>query len=186
MATTESQSLLTAEQYGMLPDSGRPTELVRGKVVEMNMPYPYHGFVCGCAYYILKSFAMQHDLGWVMSNDSGVITERNPDSVRGADVCFYSYARVPKGQLPQRRYLDVMPEIVVEVRSPSDRWSKLTGKASEYLDAGVGVVCMLDPETRTIYVQRLDQPPLKLEPDDELTLPEMHEAFRVPVRQFFE
>lgn len=40
MATTESQSLLTAEQYALLPDSGLPTELVRGKAVEMNRPFP--------------------------------------------------------------------------------------------------------------------------------------------------
>ena len=50
--------------------------------------------------------ADDHDLGHVLSNDSGVITERGPDTVRGADVCFYSYERVPKGPLPPG-YLDV-------------------------------------------------------------------------------
>ena len=185
MATTESHSLLTAEQYALLPDSGRPTELVCGKVVEMNFPYPRHGLVCAAAVDILRSFAKQHDLGHVMSNDSGVITERNPDSVRGADVSFYSYARVPRGRLP-RGYLSVPPEIVIEVRSDSDRWSKLMKKASEYLDAGVAVVCLLDSDHDSIYVMRADQPPLKLGPDEELTLPEMHESFRVRVGQFFE
>ena len=33
----------------------------------------------------------EHDLGHVLSNDSGVITERDPDTVRGADISFYSY-----------------------------------------------------------------------------------------------
>ena len=151
-----------------------------GRIVETNVPYPYHGYVCGLAYHLLNTFALEHDLGRVLSNDSGVVTERNPDSVRGADVSFYSFARLPKGPFP-RGYLDVPPEIVIEVRSPSQRWSKLTGKAAEYLDAGVDVVCMLDPESRTIYVQRLDQPPLKLGPDEELALPELHASFRAGV-----
>jgi hypothetical protein len=38
----------------------------------------------------------------VLSNDTGVVTERGPDTVRGADISFYSYARVPKGPLPDR------------------------------------------------------------------------------------
>jgi Uma2 family endonuclease len=185
MATTESQSLLTAEQYALLPDNGQPTELVRGKVLETNVPYPAHGRVCFRASQILGAFAEQYGLGWVLTNDSGVITERNPDSVRGADVSFYSYARVPRGRLP-RGYLAVPPEVVIEVRSDSDRWSKLMKKASEYLDAGVAVVCLLDADHDSIYVMRADQPPLKLGPDDELTLPEMHESFRVRVGQFFE
>jgi Uma2 family endonuclease len=185
MATTESQSLLTAEQYALLPDTGQPTELLRGKVVEINVPYPAHGRVCLRAGRILDEFAEQHGLGWVLSNDSGVITERNPDSVRGADVSFYSYARVPRGRLPHG-YLGVPPEVVIEVRSDSDRWPKLLNKAYEYLEAGVRVVCLLDPDHDSAHVIRPDQPPLKLGPDDELTLPEMHESFRVRVGQFFE
>jgi Uma2 family endonuclease len=76
--------------------------------------------------------------------------------------------------------------LVIDVRSEFDRWSKLFAKASEYLDAGVGVVCLLDPDSDSIYVVRGDQPPLKLGQDEELTLPELHDSFRVPVRQFFE
>ena len=45
MATVDT--LLTAEQYAVLPDIGRPTELVRGRIVEMNPPTPWHGYVCG-------------------------------------------------------------------------------------------------------------------------------------------
>ncbi len=185
MATTESQSLLTAEQYALLPDNRRPTELVRGKIVEMNVPYPRYGLVCAAAAGILRSFVTKHDLGRVMSNDSGVITERNPDSVRGADVSFYSFARVPRGRLPSG-YFAVSPAVVIEVRSDSDRWSKLVNKATEYLDAGVSVVCLLDPDEDTIYVMRPDQPPLKLGPEEELALPELHESFRVRVGRFFE
>ena len=43
----------------------------------------------------------------VTVNDSGVVTERDPDTLRGADVAFYCFARVPRESLPRARYLDV-------------------------------------------------------------------------------
>src|SRR5262245_39441414 len=116
MATAEV--LFTAENYQLLPDSGRPTELVRGRIVTMNMPHPRHGYFCGKIVRLLGNFVERHDLGWVMSNDSGVVTERDPDTVRGADVAYYSFNRLPKGKLPQG-YLSVVPELIFEVRSPT-------------------------------------------------------------------
>ena len=38
--------LLTAEEYEKLPDSGLPTELVRGRVIEMSRPTLRHGEIC--------------------------------------------------------------------------------------------------------------------------------------------
>ena len=96
---------------------------------------------------ILGEYAKDRDLGRVLSNDTGVITERGPDTVRGADISFYSFARVPKGPLPDR-YLDTPPDLVVEVLSPSDRWPKVLAKVAEYLDAGTTVVLVLDDERR--------------------------------------
>ncbi len=49
-----------------------------------------------------------------IGNDAGVITERDPDTVRGADVAFYSYRRVPKDAEPEG-YPDAIPEFVFEV-----------------------------------------------------------------------
>src|SRR4051812_27124683 len=101
MATVStSEPLLTAEQFADRPDPGYPEELVRGRIVRMPPPRPRHGATCGNAYYVLRMFVDQNDLGRVFCNDTGVITERGPDTVRGADVAFYSYDRVPKGPLP--------------------------------------------------------------------------------------
>jgi hypothetical protein len=57
----------------------------------------------------------RHDTGRLVGNDSGVVTEHEPDTVRGADVAYYSYERIPRGPLPRGRYLTVMPELVFEV-----------------------------------------------------------------------
>lgn len=179
------ETLLTAEQYGCLPDDGRHTELVRGRIVEMNMPFPRHGEVCGQTSFLLKEHLVHDDRGRIVTNDSGVVTERGPDTVRGGDVCFYSYARVPKGPLPQG-YLPIAPDVVFEVRPSDDRWSKIMKKVAEYLNAGVTVVCVLDPGPETMHVYHADLPVQVLQKDDEFTLPEILGNFRVPVRRFFE
>jgi Uma2 family endonuclease len=183
--TTIAERLLTAEEYEQLPDNGQPTELVRGRVVTLNMPAPRHGEICVKIIRILGRFLDDHDIGRLVSNDSGVITERGPDTVRGGDVEFYSYDRVPRGPLP-RGYLPVVPEIVFEVRSPGDRWSRILTKVGEYLEAGVTLVCVLDEQTETARVYRQEEPDQILSAEQELTLPEILPDFRVPVRRFFE
>lgn len=183
MATAEA--LLTAEEYGLLPDNGQPTELVRGRVVPMNMPFPRHGEICSRIDRLVGSFVEAHDLGRVVCNDSGVITGRDPDTVRGADVAFYSYARVPRGPLPERQYLPVAPELVFEVRSPGDRWRDILAKVVEYLDAGVIAVCVLDPVPQTAHLYYADQPEQICTADQELVLPDILGDFRVPVGRFF-
>jgi Uma2 family endonuclease len=183
--STTTAALITAEEYARLPDNGRPTELVRGRLVEMNMPAPRHGQICSKVARILGNYADEHDRGHVLTNDSGVVTERDPDTVRGANISFYSYDRVPKGPLPPG-YLTVVPELVWEVRSPSDRWSLILRKVAEYLDAGVLVVCVLDPQTETAHLYYPDQPSQILTADQELTFPTILPGFRVVVRRFFE
>jgi Uma2 family endonuclease len=176
--------LLTAEEYMQLPDDGRRTELVRGRVVEMPQPKPTHGYYCSNCSGILRDFVRSHDLGRVVSNDSGVKTEKDPDTVRGPDVAFYSYAKVPKGPMPKGYW--PTPELVVEVKSEFDRWPALLAKVSEYLAAGVVVVCVLDPESESLGMYTQDRSPRELTVNDELTLPEVLPDFRIAVRQFFE
>ena len=134
---------------------------------------------------VLGNYADEHHLGHVLSNDAGVITERGPDTVRGADVAFYSYARLPKGPLPSD-YGPEVPELIVEVRSPGDRWRDVHEKVGEYLRVGVLVVVVLDPEPRTAHLFFADQPPRTLTADDDLTVPEILGDFRVAVRRYFD
>ena len=180
-----SQTLLTAEEFGRRADPGYPEELVRGRIVTMTPPGRRHGQVCSKVDRILGNFAEERDLGHVLSNDSGVITERGPDTVRGPDIAFYSYDRIPKGPLPAS-YGPEVPELVFEVRSPGDRWRELTLKAGEYLSAGVSFAVILDPEAQTAVVYGGDEPPRVLGTDDELTFPELLGDFRVKVGRFFE
>jgi Uma2 family endonuclease len=185
MATAKMLELLTAEEFGKRPDPGHPEELVRGRIVAMPPPDRKHGSVCSNAVQIFGYFVKERDLGRVLSNDSGVITQRDPDTVRGADVAYYSYGRLPKDPLPSG-YGPEVPELVVEVRSADDRWLQIHEKVTEYLAAGVLTVVVLDPEPQTAHIFSADDPPRILASGDELVLPRILQGFRVRVGQFFE
>jgi Uma2 family endonuclease len=184
-APATAPALLTAEEFANRPDPGYPEELVRGRIVPMPQPKPRHGQICSRVDRILGNHVEDRDLGQVLCNDTGVITERGPDTVRGADICFYSFARLPKGPLPDR-YLDTPPDLVVEVFSPSDRWPKVLAKVAEYLDAGTTVVIVLDDQRRQAHLYRADGTTRILNADEVLEIPELLGDFQVRVGRLFE
>lgn len=184
MAT--ATTLMTANQYAALPEyHGNPTELVRGVLVTMVPAMPRHGEICFQVGYLLRCYLDDHPIGRVLSNDSGVVTEHDPDTVRGADIAYYSFQRVPKGPLPAG-LLAVAPDLVFEVRSPHERWSKLHTKIAEYLEVGVQAVCVLDDDSQSMQVFYPDRGATVLTANDEFTLPEVLGDFRVIVHRFFE
>jgi Uma2 family endonuclease len=183
MATAEA--LMTAEEFALRADPGYPEELIRGRVLAMPPPNRRHGVICSKVDRALGNFVEENRLGRVLSNDSGVITERGPDTVRGADIAYYSFTRLPK-EADLDGYGPEVPEITVEVRSPSESWSHLQEKIREYLNAGVLIVVVLDPLKQSAYVYSADEAPLTLTVDDDLSFPGILEGFRIRVGRFFE
>ena len=151
----------------------------------MNVPIPRHGEVCFRTATLVDRFLDTKPTGRVVTNDSGVITARDPDTVRGPDVAYYSFARIPPGPLP-RHYRDVVPEVVFEVHSATDRWREILYKLAEYLEAGVTVVVVLDEQTSKAHIHRDDREPETLDANDELTLPDVLPGFAIKVSKFFE
>jgi Uma2 family endonuclease len=185
MATDVKPKLLTAEEFMNL-DLGEGTfELVRGEVVKVPPPMPEHGIVCNNVAGLLWNYSRQSGHGYSLSNDSAVLTERGPDTVRGADVCFYSHARWPREQVG-RGLPPVAPDVVVEVVSASDRRSKIHQKVEEYLEAGVLLLWVVYPARRSVVLYRPDnEPPTVLSENDTLeNLPELP-GFRCRVAELF-
>lgn len=185
MATALATTLLTAEEFLHLDDGGACSELVRGRIVEMNRPHTAHGYFCYRVAMLLGQFVEQQQLGRIITNDAGVITERDPDTVRGPDIAFYSYERIPRGPLPEG-YWPAAPELVVEIRSQDDRWKDILHKASEYLSAGVLTVAVADPQTQRVHLFSADRETSVLNANDELTFPDILPGFTVPVKKLFE
>ena len=156
MATATPTKLLTAEEFMAAEFGEGKFELVRGEIVDVTPPpMPQHGLVCANIAAILWTYSRESGHGFALSNDSAVVTERNPDSVRGPDVCFYSHARWPRSQVGNT-LPPVPPDIAVEVVSPGNRLAEIQKKVSEYLGAGVSLVWVVYPEQRRVIVYRAD------------------------------
>jgi Uma2 family endonuclease len=153
---TVAQRLITAEEFAQMPDppDGSQQELVKGVIVTMPPPKARHGVCCSKADFRLRHYAEANNSGHVFSNDTGWIVERDPDTVRGPDVAYWSKERLP--EIPNS-YLDVPPDLAVEVVSPGDHYSRVQNKVRQYLRCGVRLVWVVDPEDRSVTVYRSQQ-----------------------------
>lgn len=115
----------------------------------------------------------------------GGVTERDSDSVRGADVAYFSYERMPKGSSP-RMYPEVSPELVFEVMSPDDVFRDVMAKADEYLAAGVSLVYVIDPSREQAMLFQKGTLGTLFGPSDEMTFPGVLPDLRIPVGPLFQ
>lgn len=184
MATILDSKLLTAEEYGNLNDDGRLTELVQGRIVELNQPLTSHGYLLINTGHLLTQFVKEHGVGRVVGGDAGFVTQRDPDTVRGPDLAFYSYQRIPAGPLP-KGYWPASPELVIEIRSETDRWKDILQKVAEYLSANVLTVAVIDPGRQQVHLYS-DRETAVLNASDLLTFPDILPGFKVAVGSLFE
>jgi Uma2 family endonuclease len=179
-----STPLLTIDDFLRLPSSECLRELVRGRVIESKLRTPRHGQVCMEIGGRLWSHVSPAKLGCVVAGNSAVVTQREPDCVRGPDLAYYSRERLPLDRLPAER-LKVVPVLVIDVLDAGENWSDLIEKALEYLHAGVLVVTIVDPAKESMAVFRDGQPPRLLHAADCFELPDILPGLRVPVGEFF-
>jgi Uma2 family endonuclease len=176
--------LMTAEEFFDKHEHDR-VELVRGVVQEVPMPETIHGYLCAQLARFLGNFAYAHDLGRVITNDSFIRLSALPDTVRGPDVYFVSYGKLPKGKIPPGM-LEVAPELVVEVRSQSDTWTGVIGKVLDYLASGVTVVVVVNPSREAVAVYRSSMEEQHFSKDQELVLPDVLPGFTLRLNNLFE
>jgi Uma2 family endonuclease len=178
----DEERLITGEELFRSPDLG-PCELVDGRIVPLRPRGRIHGRPEARLTSRLLNFVESHDRGEVLAGEIGIYIRRNPDTVRAADVVFISHNRMArcKGE----GYLDVAPEIVVEVLSPNDHRGDLAEKIQDYFSAGVDRVWVLDSRQRCISVYRALSNIRELRPGDVLIEEELLPGFRLAVGDLF-
>ena len=177
-------TLVTGEELARTPNLGR-CELVRGEIVLAKPTFREHGRVEGNFYHELRSFAEPRGLGEVLVGEVGIYTGRDPDTIRGADVVFLSSERYARCRR-KRGFLDVAPDLVVEVRSESESWAAVEEKVGEYFACGVRLVWVADPGTATVRAYRSVEGFRELGASDVLTGDEVLPGFSAPVSRLFE
>jgi Uma2 family endonuclease len=142
---TETQAPLTAvEGDGLF-------EIVEGQVVEKKPMGVYENVVASFLHIHLGSFARAQTCGRAVSEtlfDFGPgLPQRRPD------VAYVSYERWPRQRrVPRTQAWAVVPDLAVEVISPSNTFGEVLGKVQEYFQAGVQVVWVVAPAQQQVYV----------------------------------
>lgn len=188
MSTAPATRLFTAEEFAEFcerpENADRHFELEDGEIVEMPQPGVQHGVVCGNIAFVLGGYVRQRRRGYVCTNDTGILWKRKPDTVRGPDVILFDDG-MPFDALP-RKWSERPPHLAVEVRSPTDRMSKIQRRIGQFLNWGTAVVWLVDFEERSVTVYRRDQYPQVVEDGEELMGGDELPAFRCAVADLFQ
>jgi Uma2 family endonuclease len=159
-------------------------ELINGIMVPMSPTGDAHGAFELNVGVELREFARVHQIGKVRVGEVGIYIRRSPDTIRAADVIFISnerYAR--KGN---SAFLDVAPDLVVEIMSPTDSYAEVQRKLLDYFSIGVREVWVLLPDIGTVYAYSAPTELRAFGPDETLTASEVLPGFAVPVARLFE
>ena len=183
--TATGTGILTAADLLRLDGEGVRGELIRGVLCEMAPAGQRHGRYGAKLLFTLMTFVEPRRLGTVVTAETGVWLERDPDTVRAPDVAFTSAARMPLGE-DLDGYAEVVPDLVVEVRSPTDSARELHDKAQMWLRHGVRLVWVVHPATRTVDVYREDGPALTLGDAASLDGGDVLPGFACPVSAIFD
>jgi Uma2 family endonuclease len=164
-------------------NAGRRWELVRGVPSELpTWPAECDAVKLRIAA-LLSDYVIRRHTGEVAFLGDGLITSRNPDTVRCPAVMVF-HPPGPRGDFPPR-FTTEIPDLVVEVISPSDRPKAVNERVNQYLTRGVPLVWLVYPGDRIVYVHRPDEFTKVLDETDELTGNGLLPDFGCPVRTLF-
>lgn len=176
---------MSVAQFERIAESLGSCELVRGEVVRVSPGGLPHSTVSANVAYLLSQWARKSRKGRVLANEAGIVTSDRPATVRGADVAFVSYRRLPRRARPSG-FARVAPELVVEIVGSGQTWKQTFEKAGEYLGMGVDRVWIVDVRRRRVHVLHPDAPPVVLSEKDAIADAEVLPGFRCKVSEFFE
>lgn len=147
-------ALMTAEELLLVSIPDKHVDLVRG-VLEVREPPGYtHGRVTVNLLMRLAAHVERARPDHVLVTETGFTLTRGPDTVRGPDIALVRRDRVPSPE--PRGFLELAPELIVEVLSPRDRPGEVLAKVADWLTAGTRLVWVVDPERRVARVYRGD------------------------------
>ena len=142
---------LTANDLLRLYSEGVRGELIQGEFRETMSAGVTHGKVVINIAGELRNFVRPRRLGSLMGSDTGILLERDPDTVREPDIAYISAERMSLG-VDVPGYSEIVPDLVVEVVSPSDTPQEVNEKVRMWLGYGARLVWAVYPSTRTVNV----------------------------------
>ncbi len=174
--------IITGDQLLAMGDIG-PCELIDGVIVGMSPTGGKHGYLESRLAIRLGGFVENAGIGLCLMGEIGIYIRHDPDRIRAADIAFFSSAKLPDG--PPLGFIEVAPDLVVEILSPTDRWPEMNEKIADYFSVGVGELWIVEPSEETVFVYRSPAQRTALRRGDTLSGSGPLNGFTLPIDELF-
>jgi Uma2 family endonuclease len=173
---------VTIEEFAATPGDGL-WELLEGEPVAVTPSVDRSGWIAGEIFGLLRNHVRAQHTGWVFPPETGFVLFDDRATVRSPDAAFVRQERLPEFT---DRFVPVPPDLAVEVLSPSDRMADALSKVAMYLEAGVLLVWLVDPATRTATVFRPDAAPRTVDETGVLEGGQVLPGLVIPLAEVFD
>jgi Uma2 family endonuclease len=160
-------------------------EVIDGVRVEQEPMGAFETVLASWLCYLINSFARGKKLGLAVSEVLFVL-DAPRDLKRRPDVAFVTYARWPATVIAREAAWEVLPDLAVEIVSPSNRAEEIDNKITDYFQAQVRQVWVVYPDSGRVYVYQSPTRVTVLERIDTLDGGDVLPGFQLPIEQLYE
>mgnify|MGYP001267636373 CR=1 FL=1 len=173
--------------------SAQPFELIDGERIDKMPTAAEHAMVIRMLLMLLYGHVIARQLGEVFAEATFILPNReDPNWVKGSrtpDLMFYSaerFATYISAEADWRaRPFALVPDLVIEVISPTDTYSAVSAKVDVYLRDGVRLIWIVDPQRRKAAVHTPGQPMQQLDEGNTLSGGEIIPGFTLLLADLF-
>ena len=177
-----STSKLTIEEFFNLPEADRPYELIDGRAITKMSPKSFHAAVQAALIILLQSWCQ--DRGRIYPEWAIRLTRNGVDWVPVPDLTYISHERLRADWILDEA-CPVAPELAIEIISPGQTFGDLAEKATDYLQAGVARVWLIDSRSQSITIFYPDTLP-KTFRGDSVIIDELLPELEITPQQIFQ
>lgn len=181
MSSMKIQKRATVEDLLRMPKDGRLYELVDGEIL-VSPAGMRHSEVAAKVLAIIATYLENHPIGKVYAENVGIALPNG--NIRSPDVTFVRNEKLPGGKSPEG-FGELVPNLAIEVLSPSDRPKEVGRKIGEFLECGVPLVWLIDPKKETVTVYRSLSDTQRFSSSDTITAEPVLPGFSCIVSRFF-
>ncbi|GBC96713.1 hypothetical protein HRbin16_02522 [bacterium HR16] len=159
MAVQALPQKITYEEWLQMPETNQPCEIIDGEIKMSPAPNLLHQFLVGEISALLREI-VHKDRGVVLTSPVDVIVSRSPFKTRQPDIMVVLFRESGWQNLQavlEAPSGEVVPDLVVEVLSPSERRQSVEEKIEDYRRIGVREFWLVSPEAETVEVLRLGE-----------------------------
>jgi Uma2 family endonuclease len=153
-------------------------ELVDGEIIVMSPSGLESDEIAAEIIRQLGNWVRPRRLGRVAASSAGYVLPNASEDVRAPDA---SFIRADRLRRTTRKFAQLVPDLMFEVASESDRPDKLREKIQMFLELGTQVGVLVDPRVQTLEVQRLGETAIVLRDGDVLTVPDLLPGWEMEV-----